>query len=423
MQRGLGRRLELLGRVPAFRLLFAATLASGLGTWLAYVALLVDVFDRTDSSVWVSALLAADFLPLVAVGLFLAPLVDRFSRKRLMIAADLVRCGVFVALPFAEQPGVIVALATVSGFATGVFRPAVYAGVPNLVAEDDLPQANSLLQAVENLTWMLTPPLAGILVSAWGPDLAYWLNAVSFLASALLLGGIAGRLLQAAPAASKGHIRDLLDGVGLVFASPALRAVFWAWNLFFLAIAGVNVAEVALAKVVLDGGNFGYGLLVGATGLGLVVGSYFAATVIGRFPIARVYGGTIGLVAVGTALAAVSPSIWLAAACVTAIGLGNGAAVVCNALFVQRGAPDELRGRAFTVLMSSNYAVLGVGMAAAGPLTDAIGARWVWAIAAVIAGASALLGYVLASGIRAGGAIPGVVPVREGPAPPTEPAV
>ena len=54
---------------------------------------------------------------------------------------------------------------------------------------------------------------------------------------------------------------------------------------------------------------------------------------------------------------------------------GNGAAVVCNSLLVQRGAPDHLRGRAFTVIMSTNFAVLGLGMVVAGPLTDAVGAR------------------------------------------------
>ncbi|MFN2469650.1 MAG: MFS transporter [Gaiellaceae bacterium] len=395
MELALGRRLELLGRVPAFRLLFGATLASGLGTWLAYVALLVDVFDRTDSSVWVSAVLAADFLPLVAVGLLLAPVVDRFSRKRLMIAADLVRAAVFVAIAFADDPATIVALATVAGFATGFFRPALYAGVPNLVEEEDLPQANSLLQAIENLTWMLTPPLAGILVSAWGPEPVYWLNAASFGASAVLLAGIPGRLLQAGRAASRGHVQDLLDGVRLVLRSRPLLTVFVAWNVFFIAIAGINVAEIALAKEALDAGDFGYGLLVGATGLGLVLGSYFAGTMLERWETSRVYGGSIALIAVGVALGAISPSIWLTAALVVGVGLGNGAAVVCNALLVQRGAPDELRGRVFTVLMSSNYALLGLGMAASGPLTDEVGPRWVWGISATIAGIAAVLGYLL----------------------------
>jgi MFS family permease len=75
---------------------------------------------------------------------------------------------------------------------------------------------------------------------------------------------------------------------------------------------------------------------------------------------------------------------------------GNGAAVVCNALFIQRGAPDELRGRAFTVIMSSTYVTLGIGMIAAGWLTDVYGARWVWGAASVAYLVGALCTVVLA---------------------------
>src|SRR3954449_10732946 len=101
---GLRERLRLLWEFPAFGLLAAASVASGIGTWLAFVALTVDVWDKTHASVWVAALLAADFLPMVAVGLFLAPLVDRLSRRRVLVVADLVRCAVFLVLPFAGGP-------------------------------------------------------------------------------------------------------------------------------------------------------------------------------------------------------------------------------------------------------------------------------------------------------------------------------
>jgi MFS family permease len=89
----------------------------------------------------------------------------------------------------------------------------------------------------------------------------------------------------------------------------------------------------------------------------------------------------------------------VAAVCVVVSGAGNGIAVVCNALLVQRGAPDHLRGRVFTVLMSSNYAVLGLGMVAAGPLTDELGARWVWGMSACLVAFAAFVGYALARGI------------------------
>jgi len=104
--------------------------------------------------------------------------------------------------------------------------------------------------------------------------------------------------------------------------------------------------------------------------------------------------------AVGTALAAVSPDVWAAAVCVVVSGAGNGSTVVCNALLVQRGAPDELRGRAFTVLMSSTAVSLGVGMVAAGVVTNVLGARWVWGIAAAILAVAAALGLALARGVE-----------------------
>src|SRR4029079_10581415 len=83
-------------------------------------------------------------------------------------------------------------------------------------------------------------------------------------------------------------------------------------------------------------------------------------------------------------------SVWVAAACVVVSGVGNGIAVVCHALFVQRGAPAEMRGGVLTVLMSSNYAILGLGMVAAGPLINEFGARWVWGVSACLVAVAGL---------------------------------
>ena len=93
-----------------------------------------------------------------------------------------------------------------------------------------------------------------------------------------------------------------------------------------------------------------------------------------------------------------SPTVWVASAFVVAMGVGNGLAVVVNSLLVQRSTPDNLRGRAFTLAMSGNYAAFLVGMIAGGFLADAVGARWTWALAAIVAGAAALIGYSLARG-------------------------
>jgi MFS family permease len=286
-------------------------------------------------------------------------------------------------LPFAGSAAAVVALAALVGIATGLFRPAVYAGLPNLVDEQELPAATSLLQTAENVAWMVGPVVGGLLIAAQGPDLAYWVNAATFVLSAALLARIPARRLQAGTAESRGHWHDVADGISVVLRSRTLLMVLIAWNVVLIGHAGINVAEVVLAKVSLASGDIGFGVLLGAAGLGLTIGSFTAGATVARLGLSASYVSAIALMALGYAIAAVAPSIAVAVPAVVLASLGNGAAVVCNALFVQRGAPDELRGRAFTVIMSTNYALLGLGMVAAGALTDAFGARWVWGGAAV----------------------------------------
>ena len=396
----LRRQYELLRRARDFRLLFFASATSGLGTYLAIIALIVDVYDRTQSGAWVSALLIVEFLPILVIGLALGPLVDRLPRRSLMVGSDLVRLGVFLALPFATSALQIVVLAGIAGFATGFFRPAVYAGLPNLVEDRDLPQANSLLLAVDSLMWLLGPIIGGAILAASGPDPNYVVNAVTFLASALLLLRISASRLQQHVGGEGGHLTELRQGFRAVRASRALLTVLVAWSIVMIGNGSMNVSEVVLVKDALGGGDFGLGLLMGAAGLGLMIGSLIGGAWVERRPMAEAYATAIAVMAIGAGLTAVSPTVWVALAFIAACGLGNGVASVCNPVLVQRGAPDEIRGRVFTVIISVNSAVLGLAMAAAGPLTDAIGPRWVWGLTAGAYALAAAVGLVLARPVR-----------------------
>ena len=388
-------RLSPLRRNPGFALLFWATAGSAVGTYLAALALSVDVFDRTGSGTWLAALLIADFLPIVVIGIALGPLIDRLSRRRLMIASDLVRVLVFVALPFVDRPALIVVLAAVNGIATGFFRPAAWAGFPNLVLEEDREQATSLLSTAEHIAWTLGPVVAGGMLALSGPSLAYWVNAATFLLSAALVARIPGRSLRSEEPITRGHWDDLRAGIGLVFRSRPLLTVLVAWNVSALATAFVNVAEVPLVKDDLGGGNIGLGFLVGATGVGLVIGSFFAASALERLGMRGLYAGSLLLMAVGFGAASVSPTVAVAAVLAAFATIGNGAAIVCNQLLVQAGAPDAMRGRALAVLMSTYYGVLGLAMAAAGLLVDGAGARVAWAVAGGVYLLSTVLAFAL----------------------------
>jgi MFS family permease len=380
-------------------LLLLATLASSVGTWLAYVALVVDVFDRTRDATWVSALLIAEFVPTIVLGVLAGRLIDRVSRRSILIGADLCRVAVFCLLPFAGGAAQIVLLAFAAGIATSLFRPAAYAGLPNLVSDRQLPRANGLLQSADNLTWAIGSLAGGALIAVAGPGPAYFVNAASFAASALLIARIGDHLEEAERPPTRGRRADLRAGFALAVSSRALVTVLVAWSIVMLAMACVNVSEVVLAKEVFDAGDFGYGLLVSATGVGLVAGSLVAGGWLEQRGVRVPYALSIALMALVFGIAAAAPNVWLAAVAVVLAGVGNGVAVVANAVLVQRGAPDHLRGRVFTIVMSAGYAVLGLGMVAAGFLTDLLGARAVWALAAGLLAAGAGAGWLLLRGV------------------------
>jgi len=384
---------QLLGRLGTRRF-FLAAFASSAGTWLAFVALAIDIFDRTQSSAWVGALLAAEIIPTAVLGLTLGSLLDRLPRRSLMVVADLARTCVFAALVFAPSALVIVILVGVAGIATAFFRPAVYAGLPNLVSDDELPAANSLMQTVEGSTSVLAPLLGGVLVAAFGPTTCYLLNALTFLISAELLFRIPARAFQARRAETRGLLRDFLDGVALIRESRAVLTVFVSWSVAALAFAAANASEVAIAKDTLGAGDIGFGLLIGSMGAGVVAGAFTAPILLGFRPFAAVYGAGFVLMGASFVLVASAPPIAVAAFALAAAGFANGWLMTANGLLVQRGAPDELRGRAFTLIISTNFLVLSIGYFFAGALADAHGPQLVWVIAGgilLVASISAVL--------------------------------
>lgn len=404
------RRGDLLTRAPAFRSVLFARIGSGFGTYLAAVALQVDVFDRTHSGAWVSALLIVEFLPQIVLGLLLGPLLDRWPRRTMMLASDAANLAVFVLLGFTSSATQIVALAAVAGVANGFFRPVVYAALPNLVEERELESASSILQTVEFLAMLIGAPLGGLILVVSSPRANYWINAATFAVSAAFVLKVPRLKLQTLRAVSQGHWRDLAAGLVLVRRSAALSTVAVSWPIVVAASSATNVAEVVLAKHVFAAGDIGFGVLVGASGIGQALGSFLSGPANARFGLPRTYGGSIALFGIGAGLAAVSPNVWVAAAFVVAGSAGNGSAIVCNFVLIARGAPDELRGRAVTLLMSIGSTAMLVAMVVSGRLTDAVGARWVWGGSALVALAGAAVAYRRARSLPAPGVVAAVVP-------------
>jgi MFS family permease len=392
----LRRHAALLRAASGFRLLFIATLGSSVGTWMATIALTYDVQRRTHSPWWVSALWVATLLPSVVMGLAAGPLVDRLSRKRVLVASDIARLLVFVALPFVGSAPAIVALAGVAGIANSFFRPTVLAGLPNLVPEAELARGTSLFQTADWAATALGPILSGTLLAVSGPHVVYWINAATFLFSALLIVRIQARLLQSEQSITRGHWRDLREGVGEFRRSRPLLVALVALGCAVIASGLVNVSEVFLATRSLHAHAFGYGLLWGATGIGLVAGSLAVSNFLEHRRALAVYPWLFVPWAIGALGAGIAPSIWLAALAMVVFGFGNGLAFPATVVIVQQAAADRIRGRVFTVIISTHNTLLGIALAVGGGLTQDFGARWVYI------GASALFfgGAVSAFALR-----------------------
>jgi MFS family permease len=390
----IGSRIAVLGN-GTYRLLFLATLGSGVGTYAATIGLTADIDHRTNSTWWVSALFVATFLPSVVVGLAVGPLIDRLSRKMLLVLSDLVRLAVFAVLPFADSPSAMLVLAAAAGIANSVFRPAVLAGVPNLVDEEELDSATSLLAGTEWIAAALGPILGGAVVSLSGPHLVYWINAATFLLSALLILRIPGRLLQSAQGISRGHWRDIRDGLSTFARSTALKVALYGFGLTMVAQGLVNASEIFLATRSLHSNAFGYGVLWAGSGVGLVTGSFLTGLLLERKSVLELYTYSFVPLAVGILGAAAAPTVWIAALSMVITGFGNGLAFPMTVLIVQRFTPDTMRGRAFTVIISIHSALLGLAFVCSGALTDLASARWTYVVAAGFAAGSALVALTL----------------------------
>ena len=381
-------------RVPehrGYRNLLLARLISALGTWTAFFAVRIALFNQTNSAWWISILLFAELVPGVILGIAVGPLIDRWPRQRMMILSDLGGAACFGVLPFVHSPAGICAVSALAGFSAAFFRPGCYAAIPNLVDEESVVSANALMQGAENFATLLGPVIAGVGIALVGSSTVYALNAVSFLVSALLLLRIGNRLQSEITARiGRTHWREVRAGLALVRDDRHLSSIFLIWSWATLAYTGINVAEIVLTTDAYGAGDVGFGVFVAFSAGGILIGSVVAFWFIERLTVYGGYRASFLITAAGVAICAVSPN--LAIGCVGAVifGVGNGVGLVCNVTLIQQVVPDERRGQIFAVLGSLVQTFTLLGTLAAGPVTEAVGPRMMWGISAALL----VVGYI-----------------------------
>ena len=196
-----------------------------------------------------------------------------------------------------------------------------------------------------------------MIVAPSGPDLVYWINAATFLLSVLLLLRIPARLLQSEQAITRGHWRDLADGLGAFRRSAAILTVLVAFGFAMLATGLINVSEIFLAERALHTRRVRLRPARGRRpASGLVAGSLVSGALLESRELTDIYPLAFLPWAAGIFAAAIAQNIWVAALAMVVAGFGNGLTFPMTVLIVQRYTADRLRGRAFTLIISAHNA-------------------------------------------------------------------
>jgi len=384
-------------RAPIRRLASARAI-SVTGSQVAMIALTFQIYEVTGSAVWVSAVFLATFAMLGVMTPIGGWLGDTFDRRRIMIISDLGAAAVFAVLVFANEPWLLIALALVATLCEAPFLPASQAAIPNLAGDEDLAWANGLVSQAFSLGITVGPLVGGVLVGAVGANLAFGINAVSFLVSALLVWSVRGRF-QERRAEGAGGERSVpfTEGVRVVLRSRLLVLVIAAEVVAYSVVGWAMVADAPLAKL-FDAGAIGFAALISTWGAGMLIGSWAAGRWMGARPI-EVRVMLFGMVVDGVMIALMGLSPLFALVLVVSVlgGAASGFVNVARQLLLQRSVPDRLRSRVFAVAEVVATASFILGLASAGPAIEAFGVREAYVLSGVVfvVGALVLVPLVL----------------------------
>jgi MFS family permease len=385
-------RLGLLQplRDPEFRKLWIAMCVSLLGDGAFLVAVAWQVYELSNTPTAMSVVGIAITVPTIVFLLIGGVASDRFDRRMVMVAADLLRAVAGVALAVlaltdAIEVWQIAVIAAVYGTGAAFFAPAFDALVPDIVPEDRLPQANALDQLMRPIVFrMAGPAIGGVLVASASAGIVFALDAASFVVSATTLLMVRVATTHAARGPSSVG-RDLAEGWRFV------RARAWLWVTFASAAVAylcfMGPVEVLLPYVVkndLEGSARDLGMVFAAGG----VGSVACAIAMGQRNLPRrgitfIYAcWTLATVAV--AGYGVASAVWQLMLAAVAFNALETAGTIVWATLKQRHVPRRMLGRVSSLDWLISIGLLPISFALTGPMASVLGSRGTLVAAGVV---------------------------------------
>lgn len=345
--------LALIRTNRNFRFLWFGQIVSQLGDWFNTVAIFALLFELTGSATAVAVLMVLQVLPVAVVGPAAGVMVDRFDRRKIMIAADLVRGIAVLGLLLVRTPETVwfaYVVTAIQVSASGFFEPARSSTVPMIVERDRLVAANAISTGTWSAMLAIGASLGGLVAATLGRDAAFMINAASFFLSALFLWQLR---VPARPEHERGSagFKGLAEGLAYMrahrdVARIALVKGGWALvggALLLLTVFGDRVFRIG------DSSDAGIGILYGARGIGAMAGSLIVSVLASRHRnLVRMIGPAFLISGTCYAAIGISPTIWIAALAVIAAHVFGSVLWVSSNVLLQLNVPDEFRGRVFS---------------------------------------------------------------------------
>jgi Transmembrane secretion effector len=381
-------------RVRDFALLWTGMAISMIGDGVYLVAIAWQVYQLSDSPTALAMVGVSWSLPQVLLMLLSGALADRFDRRKLMIAGDLIRFAAIASIGALSVAGrltvpLIVGIVVAYGIGQAIFQPSFSAIVPAIVPSDLLVEANSLAQFVRPFAMTLVGPLlGGVLIAAFGAGWAFVFDGGTFAFSALMILLMLARPAPRTEGRQERLRTEVAVGLRYVLTNRWLLVAMVAATVSLLATWGPWETLVPFViKNDLHGGPWDLGLVFGAGGLGSVAAALYMGQRgrLPRKPLTALYvTWAIGMF--GTAGFGLVTGVWQAMIVALATEGSITLLIVIWFTLVQTLVPHELLGRVTSLDWMISTAGVPLSFAIVGPIASAIGARTTLILAGILGG-------------------------------------
>lgn len=360
-----------------FRLLMGALSQSSMGDWAYNVALVVYIYDATQSAGWVAAATLGRMVPRFFASLYAGVIAERLERVRLMVTADLLRAAVMAAMAVAAAldgpPWLVLALAGLISILGSVYDPATAAMVPQVLGEESLAAGNALTETINNVAIVVGPAVGALVLLSGSPALVMGLDALTFVVSAVLVRRMSARSTPSDLSDSGGPVKQVMVGVRAITGSVS-AAILVSFTIVTTALFGVDtVLFVFLSKDKLGTGATGYGYLLVALGVGGIIASFFVNRLAAMPRLSVVLALGMIAYAAPTAILVFVSSPTVAFGVQVVRGIATLLVDVLAITALQRSLAPDLISRVFGVLWAVAIAGLAVGAFVTPFLLDSLG--------------------------------------------------